>query len=59
MTKTYNDIMSVRLIGIEGIGPKRAQALAKEYKTLDNLLKALPIKGKSQYIQNQILGLIS
>lgn len=44
------------IIGIEGIGPKRAQALAKEYKTLDNLLKALPIKGKAKYIQNLNAG---
>jgi 5'-3' exonuclease len=38
--------------GIEGIGPKRAQALVKEYKTLDNLLASLPIAGKAKYIQN-------
>lgn len=38
--------------GIEGIGPKRAQALVKEYKTLDNLLNSLPLAGKSKYIQN-------
>jgi DNA polymerase-1 len=44
------------IIGIEGIGPKRAQALAKEHKTLDNLLKALPIKSKSQYITNLNAG---
>jgi DNA polymerase-1 len=43
---------SDNIIGVEGIGPKRAQGLAKEYKTFDNLLKALPIKGKSKYIQN-------
>jgi 5'-3' exonuclease len=47
---------SDNIIGIEGIGPKRAQALAKEYKTLDNLLAALPIKGKSQYISNLNAG---
>lgn len=44
------------IVGIEGIGPKRAQALAKEYKTLDSLLKAMPIKGKSQYIANLNAG---
>jgi 5'-3' exonuclease len=44
------------IIGIEGIGPKRAQALAKEYKTLDKLLSALPIKSKSQYITNLNAG---
>lgn len=47
---------SDNIIGIEGIGPKRAQALAKEYKTLDNLIAALPIKGKSQYITNLNAG---
>lgn len=44
------------IIGIEGIGPKRAQALAKEYKTLDKLLSALPLKSKSQYILNLNAG---
>lgn len=43
---------SDNIIGVEGVGPKRAQALAKEYKTLDNLLAALPLKGKSKYISN-------
>lgn len=42
--------------GIDGIGPKRAAELVKEYKTLDNLLAALPIKGKSKYIQNLNAG---
>lgn len=44
------------IIGIEGIGPKRAQTLAREYKTLDALLKAMPLKGKSQYIANLNAG---
>ena len=43
---------SDNILGIEGIGPKRAQTLAREYKTLDSLLEALPIKGRSKYIQN-------
>jgi DNA polymerase-1 len=47
---------SDNIIGIEGIGPKRAQALAKEYKTLEALVAALPIKGKSQYITNLNAG---
>jgi 5'-3' exonuclease len=47
---------SDNILGIEGIGPKRAQALAREYKTLDNLLEALPIKGRSKYIQNLNAG---
>jgi DNA polymerase-1 len=44
------------IIGIEGIGPKRAQALAKQYKTLDVLLKAMPIGGRAKYIQNLNAG---
>lgn len=47
---------SDNILGIEGIGPKRAQTLAKEYETLDNLLDALPIKGRSKYIQNLNAG---
>ena len=40
------------IYGVEGIGPKRAQALALKYNTLDNLISALPIAGKAKYIQN-------
>lgn len=47
---------SDNILGIEGIGPKRAQTLAREYKTLDSLLEALPIKGKSKYITNLNAG---
>lgn len=47
---------SDNILGIEGIGPKRAQALAREHKTLDKLLAALPIKGRSKYIQNLNAG---
>jgi len=47
---------SDNIIGIEGIGPKRAQTLAREYKTLDARIKALPIKGRSKYIQNLNAG---
>lgn len=47
---------SDNIIGIEGIGPKRAQGLAREYKTLDSLIEALPIKGKSKYITNLNAG---
>ncbi len=47
---------SDNILGIEGIGPKRAQGLAREYKTLDYLLDALPIKGRSKYIQNLNAG---
>jgi|TARA_A100001015_G_scaffold179866_1_gene200038 5'-3' exonuclease len=47
---------SDNILGIEGIGPKRAQSLAREYKTLDSILEALPIKGRSKYIQNLNAG---
>ena len=47
---------SDNILGIEGIGPKRAQGLAREYKTLDSLLEALPLKGRSKYIQNLNAG---
>ena len=47
---------SDNILGIEGIGPKRAQALAREHKTLDKLLDALPIIGRSKYIQNLNAG---
>jgi len=43
---------SDNIYGVEGIGPKRAQGLAREYKTLDALVEALPIKGRAKYIQN-------
>ena len=44
---------SDNIIGVEGIGPKRAQALAREHKTLENLLKALPITpAKSKFLKN-------
>ena len=43
---------SDNILGVEGIGPKRAQALAKQYKSFDSLLEALPIKGRAKYIQN-------
>lgn len=48
---------SDNIIGIEGIGPKRAQNLVKEYRTLDNLIQSLPIKGNSAYIRNLNAGL--
>lgn len=43
--------------GIDGIGPKRAAALVQEYKTLDDLINALPIAGKAKYIQNLNAGM--
>ena len=47
---------SDNILGIEGIGPKRAQTLAREYKDLDSLIEALPLKGRSKYIQNLNAG---
>lgn len=47
---------SDNIAGIEGIGPKRAQGLAKQYKTFEALIKALPIKGTSKYIANLNAG---
>ena len=47
---------SDNILGIEGIGPKRAQTLARVHKTLDALIEALPLKGKSKYIQNLNAG---
>ena len=47
---------SDNILGIEGIGPKRAQGLAKEYKTLNKLIDNLPIKGRSKYITNLNAG---
>ena len=44
------------IYGIEGIGPKRSQALVKEYETLENLVKAIPLKGRAKYIQNLNAG---
>ena len=39
--------------GVEGIGQKRAQALAREHKTLEQLLDALPLKpAKSKFLKN-------
>jgi DNA polymerase-1 len=43
---------SDNILGVEGIGPKRAQQLAKEYKTLDMLISSFPLKGKAKYISN-------
>jgi DNA polymerase-1 len=40
------------VIGVDGIGEKRSAALAKRYKTLEELLKSLPVPGKAQYIKN-------
>ena len=43
---------SDNILGVDGVGPKRAQQLARDYQSLPNLLENLPLKGKSKYIQN-------
>ena len=43
---------SDNIYGVEGIGPKRAQGLAKEHRTFETLLESLPVKGRAKYIQN-------
>jgi 5'-3' exonuclease len=40
------------VLGIEGIGPKRALALVEEYGSAFDVYEAVPIKGKAKYIQN-------
>tara|TARA_A100001015_G_scaffold315916_1_gene428912 strand:- start:5795 stop:6643 length:849 start_codon:yes stop_codon:yes gene_type:complete len=47
---------SDNILGIEGIGPKRAQGLAKDHKEFNKLLDSLPLKGRSKYIQNLNAG---
>ena len=47
---------SDNMLGIEGIGPKRAQGLAKDHKEFSKLLDSLPLKGRSKYIQNLNAG---
>ena len=47
---------SDNILGIEGIGPKRAQGLAKDHKEFNKLLESLPLKGRSKYIQNLNAG---
>ena len=43
--------------GIEGIGEKRSQGLARKYETLDETIKSLPIKGsRAKYITNLNAG---
>lgn len=41
------------ILGVEGIGEKRSQVLARTHGSLDKLIKALPIKGsRAKYITN-------
>jgi 5'-3' exonuclease len=52
LSKIIQGDKSDNINGIEGIGEKRGDDLAKTYKTIGNLLKQLPIAGKSKYIKN-------
>lgn len=38
--------------GVEGIGPKRAQALIEEYGDVFSIMANMPLKGTAKYIQN-------
>jgi 5'-3' exonuclease len=39
------------VIGVEGIGPKRAQALVEQYGTTWDIIASIPLNGKYKYIQ--------
>lgn len=39
------------VMGVEGVGPKRAAALVKEYGSAMDIYDALPLPGKAKYIQ--------
>ena len=43
---------SDNIVGITGIGIKRASNLVKEYGSTLNILSSMPLKGKAKYIQN-------
>lgn len=40
------------VFGVEGIGPKRAQALIEQYGTALDIVASLPINSKLKYVQN-------
>ena len=50
------EINLITFLGIEGIGPKRAQALAREYKTLDNLLELFLLRVDLNIFKTLMLG---
>lgn len=39
------------VLGVEGIGPKRAQALVEQYGTTWDIIASIPLNGKYKYIQ--------
>jgi 5'-3' exonuclease len=39
------------VLGVEGIGPKRAQALIEQYGTTWDIIASIPLNGKYKYIQ--------
>lgn len=52
LSKIIQGDKSDNINGIEGIGEKRGDDLAKTYKTIGNLLSKLPLPGKTKYIKN-------
>jgi len=52
LSKIIQGDKSDNINGIEGIGEKRGDDLAKTYKTIGNLFKQLPLPGKTKYIKN-------
>ena len=52
MAKIIQGDKSDNIAGIAGVGAVRSKKFVKEYGTLDKLIKALPLSGRSQYISN-------
>jgi 5'-3' exonuclease len=40
------------IMGVSGVGPKKAQALVEQYGSIYDIMEALPINSKYKYIQN-------
>jgi len=57
LSKIIQGDKSDNINGIEGIGEKRGDDLAKTYKTIGNLFKHLPLPGKTKYIKNLNSGI--
>lgn len=56
MTKVIEGDTGDNVIGIDGIGIKRATGLIQKYGSLQGVIDAIPIKGKAQYIKNLNAG---
>jgi 5'-3' exonuclease len=52
LSKIIQGDKSDNIAGIDGIGEKRGDDLAKTYKNIGNLLNKLPLPGRSKYIKN-------